>query len=485
MSVSYDDVTYDEQDHLNYGVQILKGKSGKKVPGADFNSTMPVTAFNALPRAVEQLFEPGLQKTDGGRNDVKAGRYVSIAFGLVLLVYLFAFGKAVAGPAAGCWAMFLGAIDPNLLAHSRLVTTDLYGTLGFIAALYHLYRWLVCKERNQFYFFCIAIAIAQVCKVNNMLLYPVCFIAMLFYRPAYFSWRRFAWQAFVFLVVHYLVINTAFLFYQTGLALKYYEFRSTFFQTLQQSWFSSFPLPLPKSFVDTFDLVQYERETFAGTASNYLLGELRYKAGFWWYYVICFMVKTPLITQLLLVVSLILAWRQNASRKPLLVFFFIPLVLLLFFVSSSAVQGGYRYLLPLLSLSFVVAGAVIAKYADGRIKKSMLILGAILMIPALIAFPNYIAYTSEWLWPKRHAYRYVSDSNLNWGQRQYRIKEILRQHPDYIFEPGAKTTGMIVVDINNLTGIFDAEKFRWLREHYDPVAVIEGCYLLYDIKELR
>ena len=45
--VQYDDVTFDEPDHLNYGVHILHFKSDRYVAGRDFNTTMPVTALNA------------------------------------------------------------------------------------------------------------------------------------------------------------------------------------------------------------------------------------------------------------------------------------------------------------------------------------------------------------------------------------------------------------------------------------------------------
>lgn len=440
-----------------------------------------------MPRAAEQFFNPSLQRTDGGALDVKRGRYITILVTLLLLGYFYAFGKSLAGPGAGCWAMLLAALDPNILAHSRLVTTDLYSTLAFVAVLFHLYQWLMKNEKRHFYYWCIAIAIAQCCKINNILLYPICLLIFLgcrfFYRTN-FSWRSFIIQAIVFVLIHLLLINAAFLFYHCGMALQDYSFKSSFFQQLQQSWIARIPLPLPQSFVDTFDLTQFERESFTGTAKNYLLGELRYQKGFWNYYFICWMVKTPLLTQLLILISVIAALINKNFRRPALFFFLLPSLVIFIFLSSSSVQSGYRYLLPILSLSLLAVAVTISQLINRLPKYSALMLSVALAIPVLIGFPNYIAYTSEWLWPKRNAYIYLADSNLNWGQRHKKILAILQTHPEYIFEPDKPVTGLIVIDINKLTGIIETDKFSWLRDHFKPEEVIEGTYLLFNVKQL-
>jgi len=448
---------------------------------------MPVSVLNALPRAAEQLFNPELQRTDGGSLDVKRGRYITILVTLLLLAYFYAFGKSLAGPAAGCWAMLLAALDPNILAHSRLVTTDLYSTLAFVAVLFHLYQWQIKKEKRHFYYWCIAIAIAQCCKINNILLYPICLLIILGYRlfhPTKFSGRTFLIQAVVFVLIHLLVINAAFLFYHSGMSLDDYSFKSSFFQQLQQSWIAGIPLPLPQSYIDTFDLTQFERESFTGTANNYLLGDLRYQKGFWNYYLICWMVKTPLLTQLLILISVIAALINKNFRRPALFFLLLPSLVIFVFLSNSSVQSGYRYLLPVLSLSLLALAVTINQLIKRMPKYAPLILIAALSIPVVIGFPNYIAYTSEWLWPKKNAYLYLSDSNLNWGQRQKKIQAILQMHPEYIFEPDKPVIGLIVVDINKLTGIISTDKFSWLRDNHQPEEVIEGTYLLFDVKKL-
>ena len=485
--MQFDDATYDEQDHLNYGIHLLKGNSSRQQPGADFNTTMPVSVLNALPRAAEQLVYPSLEKKDGGESDTKQGRYITILATLLLLAYLYCFGKSIAGHLAGCWAMLLGAIDPNILAHSRLVTTDLYGTLAWIATLFHLHQWLHKKENIHFYYWCIALAISQCCKINNILLYPICLLTILgyqLYNGSRFSLNKIWLPLFSCVLIQLFIINAAFLFYHTGMPLDHYTFRSNFFRGWKHQWFSVIPVPLPQSFIDTFDLTQYERESFTGTAQNYLMGELRNHRGFWNYYFYCWIVKTPLFTGAVVFASAIASLVNKQFRRQSFYFLIIPSVILILLLSSSSVQSGYRYLLPVLCLTLVAAGIFIQKTISRLPRYTVVLICLGLGMAVLISFPNYISYTSEWQWPRKNAFRYLSDSNLNWGQRHKKIQQILKQNPDYQFEPATLVTGKIVVDINKLTGIIETENFAWLRDNYSPLAVIEGCYLLYDVTEL-
>lgn len=482
ISVQYDDVTFDEPDHLNYGIHLLHFKSDRYVEGRDFNTTMPVTALNAIPRAVEQLFNSGLQKNDWGESDVKNGRYVTILVSLVLLFYIFLFAKAIAGFGAGCWAMFLAALDPNILAHARLVTTDIYGTLAFVMTLYHLYEWLVNKKQQHFYAWCFAIAFAQCCKVNNILLYFISLIAIIAFGKSVF--KKTAWkQLLLFIGIQILVINIFFLFYRTGMALADFQFKSSFFQQLQEGFFARIPLPFPKSFIDTFDLVQYECESFDGIPMNYLNGELRYKQGFWNYYFVCFGNKTPIYSLLLILLSPFIFLREALLRKYFIFFFLIPCATVFYLISSSSVQTGYRYLLPDLSLGLVLCGAIINAIPG---QKSVLFKSAFLILPLVTVFttfPNFISYTNSFIGHRRPAYSVFADSNIHWGQRQKKIRKVLAENPQYIFEPAKPVNGTIVVEINNLVGGNDPEKFKWLREHYKPIRTIDDCYLVFEVRD--
>src|SRR5689334_5343728 len=113
VAINFNSVASDETDHLSYGSRLLKGHPEKINPYED-GSTMPISALNALPRAVEQVLHPGLVKTDGGLSDAIRGRYISLLICLLAGVFVFKWSKEIFGETAGLFSLFLFVFCPNL-----------------------------------------------------------------------------------------------------------------------------------------------------------------------------------------------------------------------------------------------------------------------------------------------------------------------------------------------------------------------------------
>ena len=77
------------------------------------------------------------------------------------------------------------------------------------------------------------------------------------------------------------------------------------FTGLQNSFIGSIPLPLPAPYIEGLDLTTYMNELGAGdpnvSDANYILGQKRTGTGFWYYYLVVFIFKTPLTALLILV----------------------------------------------------------------------------------------------------------------------------------------------------------------------------------------
>jgi hypothetical protein len=88
-----------------------------------------------------------------------------------------------------------------------------------------------------------------------------------------------------------------------------------------------------------------------------------------------------------------------------------------------------------------------------------------------------------------NAYRYLADSNLDWEDHGYFIEQFQRRHPEMsmIIEPaaGKPVPGWILVNANGLVGIFDPERYRWLREGFVPVRQVAYSHLLYYVPPER
>src|SRR5688572_2812055 len=94
----HQDYTYDETDHLQYGVNILHGN-----PDRFDDSKMPLSAWNALPgRIAEALPEGGLRSA---LSSLLAARIPTILAALLLGLLIYRWARELYGEKAGLLAL--------------------------------------------------------------------------------------------------------------------------------------------------------------------------------------------------------------------------------------------------------------------------------------------------------------------------------------------------------------------------------------------
>ena len=100
-------------------------------------------------------------------------RFPIILLGVLLGAFVYRWAREAYGSGAGLLAAGLYAFAPNLLAHTRLVTTDLAVTaFGFIA-LYTFWRYLRRPTGWRLLLAGLAIGLALSAKLSGLLLVPV------------------------------------------------------------------------------------------------------------------------------------------------------------------------------------------------------------------------------------------------------------------------------------------------------------------------
>jgi len=124
--------TTDEPGHYRYGHRILRGVAERWD-----DSKMPVSALNALPCFVlEKLGSPSRDASEfSGPCDWTLARLPTLLGGLTLGLAIASWSKALFGWPGALVSFGLFAFDPNLLAHSGLITTDIFGALFLLLAL--------------------------------------------------------------------------------------------------------------------------------------------------------------------------------------------------------------------------------------------------------------------------------------------------------------------------------------------------------------
>ena len=476
----------------------------------DNTSKMPLSALNALPAWIAPVFGSGALRN---RPDaIELGRYVTVICALHLAWVVFRWSRELYGPAAGLLALTLFVFDPNILAHAGLVTGDLYAAWMITLAVWTFSRLLRHEGPGQWRVATIAavtFGLAQLAKYTCAYLAPILVLSAAGYAaPGLWALVRAGrFQAAagrlvtagkvgaLFLVAFLVVVNVGFLGLGSLTPFRDHRFESSQFRAGQAMLgpMAGLPALLPAPYLDGLDWVLAEERRGANV---YLLGQFG-KDGvpgrrFPEYFAVAWLYKEPIATQILVllavVIGLIRVHRGDFHREewPLAC---AILVFAGYFTFVYNYQIGFRYALVVHPLLFVFAGSLLRDpvklYRGARIALGVLLIG--LGASTVSYFPHFLAYFNEFVWDRTKAYRILVDSNLDWGQSRRYVRRYLRQHPDVYLDPPAPAPGTLLVSANHYTGLQHHERYRWLRENFEPVGHVGYAYLLFRItpEELR
>ncbi|MEJ5310454.1 MAG: glycosyltransferase family 39 protein [Anaerolineae bacterium] len=382
-------------------------------------------------------------------------RYPQMLLGLLLLALVYRWARERAGCVGGLLAVAVMAFDPTMIAHAQLNTTDIGMTLFAFACLYLTLK----RSRGIAWLRLVGIGVTLgatlAAKGSGVLLAPVVGIVLLWeaWEMANGEWQMAngEWQMANSTVgvqnLKSKIQNAARHFLLSGLVVLIVSF-----VVLWGSYgFRLEPLPGSTLRLPLVAHVQMTRVIMAESARTaFLWGEVR-EGGWWWYFPAAFLLKTPIPILLLLPGSLLVSASKirnlkskidnPKSRIGNLLFWFFP-VLYVAVSIRSGMNIGYRHLLPVFPFLYVGIGAQMAnskwRMANGISRNtphasrlppysllftpysllftSYSLLLIWLIIGTLHVYPFAIAYFNELAGGPRNGYRYLVDSNVDWGQ---------------------------------------------------------------------
>jgi len=496
IAIPQNSVTYDEMDHWSYGKRILKLQP-EKIYAYDDASAMPVSGLNAIPRAVEQIVNPGLRKTDAGFSDIMNGRYVTLVICLLTGMFIYKWSKYLFGKKAGLFSLFLFVFCPNLNAHATLLTTDAYAALFTVSTFYLFWRFVKKSGWKNFLLFSISIGLSQLVKPSLLHLFIILFfvsLILLVKRKTLFSgWKRNLLRALVMAGIVVLIINTGFFFKGIGTPLSFFDLKSETFVSLQSSFVKNIPLPFPAPYIEGLDMTMYMNRLGAGhihvSGKNYLLGELKTGKGFWNYYFVVAFFKTPfsVLIALLAVPVLLILRRSKVRHSGAMMFLgFTVLYFLTFFGLFNNSQVGLRHVLMIYPLVYVALGSVMTTQIPDMYRYLSIPFFAILTGYAIFTYyrfyPNLISYHNE-LVRSKNVYRIMADSNVDYGQSVFRYERFRKLHPELKVPGSTPEAGRFILSIDVYVGVNDKYDTGWLNKNFKPSAHFDHCYLIFDISE--
>ncbi len=379
------------------------------------------------------------------------GRLPLLVFGLLVSVLVFFWARDLWGPAAGLFALALCTFDPNVVAHTTLITSDVAAAALILGTVYGLWRFRRYGGWRNACLMLVCFSLAFTAKFSAILLVPICAFLMVF--SGIRLWRQGQVARARGLAVLFLVCGVGSLLVLWGA----YGFRYSAVadgeggtlpvdrvleQVVQQESKWS-PEVADREYLGLFDrTVSFANrhhllpESYLqGLAIYQLLGRVRPSflngeyslRGFRTYFFWTFLLKTPLVTLLAIAGGLVIvAWR---CRREDLLYLLFPAALYFVLAAGSYMHIGNRHILPVYPFLFVLSGGLMPLLMDRWPHRRQTIIAVSI---ALVALSSTVVFSPPWrpTWigarpleffnelagGPRNGYRRLVDSNLDWGQ---------------------------------------------------------------------
>jgi hypothetical protein len=168
----------------------------------------------------------------------------------------------------------------------------------------------------------------------------------------------------------------------------------------------------------------------AASLPSYFFGR-DYPVASRWYFPAAFVIKSTLPFLILLGLTIAVILRGGWQRHREIIFLTVPPLFIFLLCTSSDLGIGYRHLLPMFPMLYIlIAGC--AAYVVSRYPKSIYAFGVLLVwqfVTTAAARPGLLAYANEaWGGPSK-THLYLSDSNVDWGQQLRAVRQYLETHP--------------------------------------------------------
>jgi hypothetical protein len=350
-------------------------------------------------------------------------RAFMIILTVALGVLLFLFVRDLFGPRAACFSVALFTLEPTVLAHGRIVHTDVAAALVYLLFFYTLRGYVKNPNWRQALLVGLASGIALVTKFSMIIMLPLlgclAIVGTVFAARLKTERRRPLLHAAAAFLMVLVVVNAAYYFRRppiTAPDVAWVKLQSPEkFDTLMTGfhWGSTV---VPTYFL--FGFYNFWLHTKHGHPGS-LLGQYSSR-GWWYYFPVAFALKTSLPFLILSIASLFWAvWRLAVNRDTRFLWIVIPLSIYVAVSMMSTINIGVRHFLPAYLFLFMTAGALLDRLLRVRYPRHFAVaLVAVLLswtaVEALRAYPDYVPYMNQLASSHPHWW-YLSDSNVEWG----------------------------------------------------------------------
>ena len=451
-SVSEKSATWDEPIHLTSGYAALTSRDYRLNPShpplVRMWAALPM-AFGAHPRldtsAIDQTQGTAWLSSPGGFDisreflyaDSNADHALNRARTMIMLlsvglgVAIFFWTHEWLGFRAGVSVLAFYTLSPNMLAHGSLVTTDMGEAAFLFSSVYFLWRLTRRVGAGSVVGLVLSVAGATLTRYSGLALVPI--VAVLL---AIAAWKRTAVTPRLALRLSGLLAVTTVVAIWAVYAFRYAPSAAPgWLFHLQDSPMALRHAPVTARLVGWVDTLRLLPNAFsqgllycAASSSQpaYLLGDYS-NSGWWYYFPVAFLVKTPVSLLVLLAAGAVAeVYRRRDLGAVNGLFVAVPAAIFAIFAMASQVNIGIRHILPVYPFVFLVA-AVAADWwiASGSWVGRVAFASVMLVWLQGFAetYPHTLTYFNRAVGGPENGLDYLADSNLDWGQHLKALKQ--------------------------------------------------------------
>lgn len=376
------------------------------------------------------------------------GRLPIVGLAMVLAVAVFWWARLLWGLPAGLLALVLCVLDPDVLAHGHLVTNDMPVVLFVFLTVIAFERLVAHVTLARVVAVAVAVGAAFATKFSALALPPILAalaivvawrreplpIAIGPAREVQGRARKLGVLAVLLVAIGLLALVVVWAAYGFHSALTPDPVVDAFLHAhdtppaspvlrigaaltrgrlLPEAWVWGF-LNCFKSF---------------GSRPSFLLGQYSDR-GWWYYFPVAIALKAPLPLLVLVLAAAGLAWTHPVTGRAQW-FVWLPPALFLALTMTQNINIGHRHVLAMYPFLFVAASrcAAVAWGVAGRrraaARAAIVILSVLYAASVLRVHPDYLAYFNEAAGGPSQGYRWLVDSNLDWGQELPGLKKYM------------------------------------------------------------
>jgi len=437
-------------------------------------------------------------------------RYMNVILGLILAVIFWVTAKRLISRAAANLGLALLVFSPSVIAHFSLATTDGAATLATFAVASYLIYWKTHPTIRSTICFGLLLGLLLLAKFSTPVMFVVALFWVLVLDQARFTFNPARWnfgKAITAAIVAFVVAWAGYFFHVSQLTIREHRLTATFpnrppviYENVRTNLNLSLYVPAGE-YIEGFRNV-IRRNRLGQRA--FFLGEVSRQGGFKLYYPAVVILKWPLVVLCLFGLAVVLiCLRRVAVPSDMTIMSSFGAVYFLVAVWSRF-DIGERHILPVYPFVILIT-ATVAEYSRKHRKA-----GVVLTLIVLAGFadvfryaPDYLSYFNIFV-KQAQSYRFLSDSNLDWGQGLIALCDYERAHPD---EPislayfgsvdpavyglhakplaeGERARGTVVVSATHLSGQYleNPEAYHWLLR-YPLTRVLDHSLYVFQVHE--